>query len=179
MSKAFTKDDASPPPLVVRPRAPLPADVPNYVTARGLGLLRAELSDLERERARMGGAGHDEVERTARLAVVGSRIAELAARLASARLVDPRTQPRDEVRFGATVTLRTAGGDVANAVRRLTIVGVDEAAAADGRVAFLAPIARAILGLRAGETAVLRTANGEQELEVVTIEYDVDFDGGS
>jgi hypothetical protein len=36
MSKAFTDEEADDLPLIVRPRAPLPPGVPNYVTARGL-----------------------------------------------------------------------------------------------------------------------------------------------
>jgi transcription elongation factor GreB len=52
------------------------------------------------------------------------------------------------------------------------IVGVDEANAAEGRVAFTAPVARAVLGKRVGETATLRTARGEEELEVTAIAYE-------
>jgi len=74
------------------------------------------------------------------------------------------------VRFGATVILRTLSGGSAGEERRLVIVGVDEAAPAAGRVAFLAPIARAIMGLRVGDTATLRTPEGEQLLEVAAIE---------
>jgi transcription elongation factor GreB len=72
------------------------------------------------------------------------------------------------VRFGATVTVATADGDV----RRFTIVGVDEADAANRRVAFLAPIAGALLGARVGDVVTLRTGRGEEELEVTTISYD-------
>src|SRR5690606_1876965 len=97
---------------------------------------------------------------------------DLDARLASAKVVDPRSQPHDEVRFGATVTLRTLQGERPGEERRLTLVGVDEASAAEGRVAFTAPIARAVLGKRVGDTAALRTAHGEEQLEVVAINYE-------
>jgi transcription elongation factor GreB len=167
MSKAFTKDDAPQAPLVIPPRAPLPPGTPNYVTAQGIALLRAE---LEAERARLNGDERDP-ERARKLVVTDARIADLAARIATASVVDPRGQPRDRVRFGATVTLRTlSGGDSAGEERRFVIVGVDEAAPAAGRVAFLAPIARAIMGLRVGDTATLRTPEGEQLLEVAAIE---------
>jgi transcription elongation factor GreB len=49
-------------------------------------------------------------------------------------------------------------------------VGVDEADAASGRVAFVAPLARALLGKRVGDAVTLRTPRGEEELEVVAIE---------
>lgn len=171
MSKAFTKDGAPEALLVLRPRAPLPAGVPNYVTARGLGLLRTELAALEAARARFTADESDDAERARRLAVNASRVRELSARIASAQVVDPRAQPHDEVRFGATVTVRTLSGPGAGEERRLQIVGVDEADAAAGRVAFTAPIARAVLGHRAGETVLLRVAQGEEELGIVTIDY--------
>lgn len=168
MSKAFTKEDAPGTPLVVPRRAPLPPDVPNYVTARGLALLRDEQATLEAEHARLAAEVRDDDERTRRLAVVAERQRDLAARIATAVPVDPSAQPHDEVRFGATVTLATGDGDT----RRITIVGVDEADAGQGRVAFLAPIARAVLGLRVGDVATLRTARGEEELVVRGVKYE-------
>lgn len=170
MSKAFTKDDTWEEP-VVPPRAPLPDGAPNYVTARGLALLRAELAELEAERQRIDGDRSDEGERRGRLAIVGRRLSDLGARIASAEIVDPATQPRDIVRFGARVTLKTVSGHNAGEQRELEIVGVDESDPADGRIAFTAPIARAILGREVGGTASLRTARGEELLEVVSIEY--------
>jgi transcription elongation factor GreB len=168
VSKAFTKDDVPDAPLVVPPRAPLPEGVPNYVTARGLTLLRRELAALEMQRAAIAAADRDDAERARQMARESARIAELAARIASAELVDPRRQPHDEVRFGATVTVRDDAGNE----RRYTIVGVDEADPASGRVTFLAPVARAVLGLRVGDVATLRTARGEESLEVVAIAYE-------
>ncbi len=171
MSKAFTKDEAPEAPLLVRRRAPLPDGVPNWVTRRGLELLRGERAALDGERVRLAAADPDDPERARRLAVAGARLADLDARIASARVVDPTDQPPDDVRFGATVTLRVTT-DCGGEERRLTIVGVDEADPARGRVAFVAPIARAILGLRAGEVATLRTGRGDEELEVLAIAYE-------
>jgi len=174
MSKAFTKDDATEGPLIVPPRAPLPDGVPNYVTARGLRLLHAERAELEAERARLSATlGDDDARRHART-VLRARASALAARIASAIVVDPRTQPQDEVRFGATVTLHTLEGERAGEQRQLTIVGVDEADPAHGRVAMISPIARAILGCRQGDTAELTSDRGDQLIEIVAIEYDAE-----
>jgi transcription elongation factor GreB len=173
MSKAFTKDDAWEEPLVP-PRPPLPAGVPNYVTPRGLGLLRAELAELEAERRQVESDVSDEVERRRRRAIVDGRLRDLSARIARAEVVDPARQPRDTVRFGARVTLRTVRGERAGEERRLALVGVDEADPAHGRVAFTAPIARAILGSEVGETVSLETPRGEELLEVTSIEYVVE-----
>ena len=173
VSKAFTKDEAWEEPIIP-PRAPMPAGVQNYVTPRGLGLLQEELATLETERHRLEGERADEVEYRRRLAILAGRTRDLVARIASATVVDPRRQPRDEVRFGASVMLQTVGGDRAGDARRLEIVGIDEADATHGRVAFTAPIARAILGRGVGNTVVLDTPRGQDLLQVISIDYPAD-----
>ncbi len=167
MSKAFTSEEAPDDPIVVPPRAPLPAGVPNYVTARGLELLRTELAGLDRERRALTAAAEDG-DRARKLARNAARAAALGERIASAQLVDPRRQSHDEVRFGATVTVLREDGTTA----RWTIVGVDEADPAHGRIAFLAPLARALTGLQTGDIGKLHTTNGEEALEVVAIDYE-------
>ena len=89
-----------------------------------------------------------------------------------AQLQDQDGEPL--VRFGATVTLRTRTKPApgVGAERRLTIVGVDEADASHGRIAFTAPIARAMQGKRVGETVTLRTARGEDVMDIVAIDYE-------
>ena len=162
MSKAFTKDDDAAPPPVVPRRAPLPPGQPNYVTARGLAQLRAELARL---RAEHGGApSADAPLDAARLA----RLAELEERVSTAELVPKASPAPPEARFGARVTVRTAAG----AEHVYSIVGVDEARASEGLIAFVAPLARALLGKRAGDSALVRTPHGEDELEVVRVSYD-------
>jgi transcription elongation factor GreB len=161
VSRAFVKEDAEPAPLVPR-RAPLPEGARNYVTRRGLALLRAEQDELlarlsAEERASSGGP--------ATSAALRARILELEGRLASAELVDPPQGELDLVRFGLSVTVRWADGTE----RTVRIVGVDEANAAEGRIAFVAPLARALLGKRAGETTLFQTPRGEEELEIVGI----------
>jgi transcription elongation factor GreB len=168
VSKAFKGEDASEAPLVVPPRAPLPAGTENYVTARGLAALKAEHLAILGERARVEASTSDG-DRTHTLATLSARVAALEDRLASARPVDPAAQPHGEVRFGATVTVRGENGEA----RRYRIVGVDEADVARGQVAFVAPLARALLGKHAGDTAVVRTPRGDEELEVVRVDYDV------
>jgi len=145
VSKAFTKDDRADEPVVVRHRPPLPEGVPNYVTPRGLQALRAELA----------------------AAGPGARRLELERRIAAAVLAPPPAD-RAEIRFGARVTVRGADG----AVRQLQIVGVDEANPAAGLIAFVAPLARALLGRRAGDAVTVRAPGGAEELEVLAIDYD-------
>jgi transcription elongation factor GreB len=167
VSKAFKGEDASEAPLVVPPRAPLPPGVDNYVTPSGLVALRAEHERLLVERAKLD-ASVDDGDRTRALAIASARIAAIEERLASAHLVDPASQPQDEVRFGATVRVRTEVGES----RQYRIVGVDEADAAQGRIAFVAPLARALLGKRVGDAFVVRMPRGNEEMEVIAVGYD-------
>lgn len=166
MSKAFTKDDDGDAPLVVPARRPLPAGETNYVTPGGLAALRVELRDLEAELGRVAASADGADARGAR-AVLAARIAELAARIASAVVVDPAAQPPDEVHLGATVRVRTDEG----AERVYRIVGIDEADAEHGVIAFVAPLARALLGKQVGDTATVHTPRGDDDLEVVSIAY--------
>jgi len=166
MSKAFTKDDdQADAPLVLTRRAPLPLGTPNYVTARGLALLQAELAT---ERSRVPAPSDRDAERAREAARQAARTAEVEQRLASAVLVESRAQPQEEVRFGASVRFETEAG----VERRVRIVGVDEANAAEGTVAFVAPLARSLLGKRAGDAALLKTPGGEEELTVLEIDYE-------
>jgi transcription elongation factor GreB len=159
LSKAFTKDDGPAAPEVARRRPPLPADVPNYVTTRGLLALRDELATLEPVPP---GEGHQ---------AAAARRADLEARIGTAVLAPPPIDP-DEIRFGARVQVRAHDGQV----REVQIVGVDEADPADGLVAFVAPLARALLGRRADDVVTVRTPRGEEELTVLAVTYD---DGSS
>ena len=147
VSKAFTKEDGPAEPPVPRRRAPLPAGVPNYVTPRGLQALRAELAAAE----------------------PGARRSELERRIAAA-VPAPPPADRNEIRFGARVTMRDRNGEL----RQVQIVGVDEASPAAGLIAFVAPLARALLGRRVGDLVIARAPGGSDELEVVTIDYDDD-----
>lgn len=160
MSRAFVKEDAEAPPLVVR-RAPLPDGVPNYVTRRGLELLRAELESLLGELAALE---HGDGAGAAPSAALRSRIQELEGRLACAEPVDAPAE-LEVVRFGHSVVVR--GSD--DVERRYRIVGVDEANAAEGLIAFVAPLARALLGKRKGEAVLVKTPRGDDELELVAI----------
>ena len=165
MSKAFTREDDAELPLIIPPRAPLPDGVPNYVTAHGLAELHRELAELavEREDAER----HlDEATRTRALAAIGARRAALESRIASAELVSP-PHYCDEVRFGATVVVESETG-----TRQYSIVGVDEADAARGKIAFVSPLARALLGRSVGDSFELRKPSGAETLTIESVRYE-------
>ncbi len=172
MSRAFVNEDSQQSWPAIPERAPLPDGIPNYVTPRGKRLLEGEYERLEDERSRVE-AAPDSDEKRLQTYLLKGRLAKLADRLASARVVDLSQQPRDEVRFGATVTIETLSGKRAGAVRRLQLVGVDEADAGEGRIAFIAPIARALLGKELGDSALFRAPTGAEELEIRAVSYSV------
>ncbi len=108
MSRGFKKEEAPEDPIVVPPRAPLPAGVPNYVTPRGERLLREEKAALEDERSALASGGMEETERKRQMTALGERLQLLMQRLAQTQVVDPSRQRPEVARFGARVVL--AGG---------------------------------------------------------------------
>jgi len=169
VSKAFTKEDAEGAPEAPAPypsRASLPAGTLNYVTPTGKAALEDEQRRLVAAVAALA-AQSPSAERTTALARAAHERAALEERLTSARVVEPTSQPQDEIRFGAVVTVRDESGRV----RRYQIVGVDEADAPSGKIAFLSPLARALLGRTVGEVATVRTPRGEEAWEIVSLSY--------
>ena len=183
MSKAFTKeedDGADLAPDEAEADA-LPAGVKNYMTPRGFAALQAERRQLAREErpkvvetvAWAAGNGDrsengDYIYGKKRLREIDRRLRFLTKRLESAVVVDPRAQKNHEqVFFGATVTY--ARND--DSEHSVTIAGVDEADLAQGRVSWLAPIARALLKARVGDVVELRTPQGVESVEVLAIRY--------
>lgn len=174
MSRGFVKEEDQEEPIFVPPRAALPPGETNYVTPTGLRLLEKEKSDLEAQRLSLDIEDENELRRET--ALLDGKIALVSDRIHSARVIDPADQPRDEVRFGAVVTY-VQGEDTPT--KTFQIVGVDEADIKAGKVAFAAPVARALTGARVGEEVTLRLGGEERTLRVVDISYsDPENEGG-
>jgi len=160
----------------------LPPGTPFYMTPAGVKALRAELRRLwDEERPKVvevvaWAAGLGDRSENAdyqygkrRLRQIDGRVRFLRKRLERVQVVDPAAQAkRDQVFFGATVTYARLSDDAEVAV---TIVGVDEADAEVGRISWVSPVARALLGARQGDVRRVRTPAGVEEIEVVTIRY--------
>lgn len=170
MSKAFTResDDAPEPPARPRPRSPLPPGAKNYLTADGARRLQTELDRLALiERPKLAAATGDPEARR-HLQIVAEQIQHLHQCLGTAVVVPPPSAPWDQIRFGATVTVRShASGET-----RYRIVGIDETDADRGWVSWLSPIARALLNARLGQRVRFKFPSGEEQLEIVSIEYE-------
>jgi transcription elongation factor GreB len=103
-----------------------------------------------------------------RLREIDRRLRFLINRIAHAEVVDPAEQiQRDQVFFGATVTYANQRDEAVT----VTIVGVDEADMAAGKISIGSPVALALLRARRGDEVSVRTPRGPEMLEIVEIAY--------
>ncbi|MDQ6654535.1 MAG: GreA/GreB family elongation factor [Verrucomicrobiota bacterium] len=169
MSRAFVRESDDRPELpLARQAAALPAGARNYITPDGAARLREELRRLvEIERPRFSATDDPEAKR--QLLVLAQRIQQLEASLQAAEVVPLPEGAADVVRFGASVTIRRATGDE----DEYRIVGIDEIDLDRGWVSWASPIARALLNARAGERVRFKFPSGEEQIEVVSVRYDV------
>ena len=135
------------------PRFELPIPVgPNLVTAAGLRLTEARVSELEAAIA----AERDE----GKLTELQRDLRYWRTRLATAELAPP--PPEGEAAFGSRVAFRLNGE-----MRAVDIVGDDEADPHNGRIAFSAPLARALIGAGPGDFSDF--AGKADAIEIVSV----------
>lgn len=90
-------------------------------------------------------------------------------KLSKAQIIDPSTLPRDQVCFGATVTVKdTKYGDE----EVYTLVGSGEEDYDNGRILVSSPLGQGLLGKKLGQKAKIPAPKGSYELEVVAIGFD-------
>jgi transcription elongation factor GreB len=166
MSRGFVKEDDQEETPMVPPRADLPDGVTNYVTPNGMEELLAEKEAFLKEREELEAS--NEKERRIASNLIHAKVQLLNDRISSAQIVNLSEQPKDEVRFGATITLRIG---YAKSTQKFQIVGVDEADISKKKMAFNSPIARLLMGKKVGEQAVLKLEREERMFEVVEILY--------
>ena len=154
---------------------------PNYMTLNSYNTLQAEalqLIDSERPEVtrlvQWAASNGDRSENAdyhygkKRLREIDRRVAYIQRRLKCAVLVDPREQiQQNRVFFGSTVVYILPDGSD----KTVTIVGVDEAFPSEGRVSFISPIARALLGKQVGDDAFLQLPTGSLLIEIDRITY--------
>jgi transcription elongation factor GreB len=180
MSKAFTREQDSDDDDL-EASLQLPIGVKNYITPSGYRKLQEELDLLwKRERPELvktitwaasngdRSENGDYIYGKKRLREIDRRVRFLRKRLELAEVVDPAQRGNcNQVFFGATVTVC----DTNNCKSTYSIVGVDEAEVASGRISWVSPLARALLKLSEGDVATLRTPTGINELEIVAVKY--------
>ena len=153
---------------------------PNYITPGGARRLKEELHRLlatdrpEVVRTVSWAASNgdrsengDYIYGKRRLREIDRRIRFLQKRLEAARVVDPLEQKGDRVVFGATVTVADEEGHE----RTYRIVGIDESEPTVGKVSWISPLAKTLMGARVGDGVTLRTPKGEEELDVLDVRF--------
>jgi transcription elongation factor GreB len=166
MSRGFVKEDDQEEVPIVPQRAYLPAGVPNFVTPAGMAQLLAEKDGLIAERENPGAINDNEK----RIAVnfINARLQLLNNRIAEARIVNLKEQPEDEIRFGATITLKSVAKGL---VRTFQIVGVDEADIAKGKIPFISPVSKTLINKKTGNRVTLKQGGEDIEYEITGIAY--------
>jgi transcription elongation factor GreA len=150
----------------------------NLITAEGLEALEAELVVLEGEGRREIAARiktarewgdlkenseyHDAKNDQAHLE---TKIARLREKITGAVLVDEQKTSQEEVGFGSTVVVSDQNG----VEQTWRIVSSHDASPAEGKLSVDSPVARALLGCKAGQRASVALPRGERVLTIVSI----------
>ena len=96
-------------------------------------------------------------------AILETKILRLRDQLRRAEVVEAE-EGSDIVAFGSRVKLSDGDRELA-----YTLVSAVDADAAEGRLSIESPVAKALLGARAGDVVELRTPKGSRRLEIVSI----------
>ena len=182
MNKAFVRESDSEDDEELEPALKLPAGTRNYITPVGHARLKNELEELvKRERPKVvevvawaasngdRSENGDYIYGKRRLREIDRRIRFLTKRLDIAEIVDPLRQgDNDQVFFGARVTVADADGNE----NTYTIVGVDEADVARGRISWISPLARALIKSREGDSIRFQSPVGVREIDIVEVVYE-------
>ena len=151
-----------------------------FITPEGFARIRAEYDELfgvERPKvvevvswaASLGDRSEnaDYLYGKKRLREIDRRLSHLARIMKAAKIVDPSSQSTDQVRFGAKVEI----ADEDDNRRIVTLIGDDESDAANGRIGWSSPLARALVGAKVGDERIVRLPVGEKSYEVMSIRY--------
>ena len=140
MSRAFVKEQDDRPEEL--PERPVSTN-PNFVTARGLGLIDAEIEACRKQLA-LGQNAQDK----AMIARASRDLRYWTQRRSTAQLVAGAATP-EAVGFATRVTIEREDGRTQSFV----IVGEDEADPSKGLIAYTSPMARALMGKSVGDVA--------------------------
>lgn len=152
------------------------------ITARGAEKLRDELIHLKsvmRPRvieAIAEARAHGDLKENAEYhaareqqGFIEGRIKEIEAKLGNAQIIDVTKVNADgKVVFGATVELEDLDSE---AECRYQIVGEDEADIKESKISVSSPIARALIGKRAGDVVTVKAPGGDREYEILRVSY--------
>ncbi len=99
---------------------------------------------------------------------IEGRIQELEAVISRAQVIDPAQTKSDVIRFGATVVVVDEDTDEE---KQYQIVGDYEADIEKNRISLSSPLAKALIGKEAGDTAEFAAPGGRKSFEIVEVIY--------
>ena len=164
MSRGFVKEDDQEEVPLVPPRADLPAGTENFVTQNGMDAFLEEKEDLLRQQESLDLS--QEKEYRISFNHINAKLQLLNERITSAKIIDQKKLPEDEIHFGVTVTFKNIETSINQTFQ---LVGVDEANISKGKLAFTTPLAKALLHKKVGEKAILKLGEKENIFEIVKI----------
>ncbi len=152
------------------------------ITKQGLERIKSELKQLmtvERpniQKAIAEAREHGDLRENAEFhaakekqSFIEGRIQEINGRMPSFQVVNPADNKTGSIAFGATVTIEDLDTEETH---RYQIVGPDEADMERKRISFQSPIARALIGNRAGDVVVVHVPRGKMEVEITEGVYE-------
>jgi transcription elongation factor GreA len=152
------------------------------ITVKGKAMLEDELKRLmftDRqmvikaiEEARAHGDISENAEYEAakeRQGMIEARISDIQGQLAGAEVIDTSLIKSDRIVFGAYVEMTDLENDESV---KYQIVGVGEADVKEGRISVMSPIARAMIGKKAGDTVLVKSPKGDREFEVTKFYFE-------
>lgn len=151
------------------------------MTQQGFNSLEAELKNLKSvERpaviqaiaeARAHGDLSENAEYHAareRQSFIEGRIMELESVISAANIIDISAISGDTVKFGATVVVVNEDTDEETTYQ---IVGPYESDADNGKISTTAPMAKALIGKKIGDSVEVRTPKGVLSYEILNVAY--------
>ena len=151
------------------------------ITARGFATMEAELKNLkgvERPnviKAIAEARAHGDLSENAeyhaareKQSFIEGRILELQGRVAGAEVIDVAKLSGDQVKFGATIVLIDEESE-----EKITyqIVGEYEADLKKGKLSNTAPISRALMGKKKGDSVEVTTPKGTKGYEILEVKF--------
>lgn len=102
-----------------------------------------------------------------RLREIDGRLRSLALKMDASEIVDPKLIKTDKIVFGATVTIEFED----ESLKTYQIVGEDEIDTTGNKISWKSPIAKALLGKKEGDEAILKKPSKEEYITIIKVEY--------
>jgi transcription elongation GreA/GreB family factor len=165
MSRGFVKEDDLELAGTDLPERPI-SEHPNYVTPTGLAQLEAQVEALSAKHSTLSPQKEDPII-SQQLAVIERDLRYFEARLEQAILVEANQDAPTLVVFGTSVMVEDEEGNQ----HTFQIVGEDEADLNANKVSYVSPLAKALIGHKAGETVKWMRPAGNVLLDIISITY--------